>query len=81
MNFADPKNDVAFKKIFGNENKKEILISFLNNILDFVGTPKEIVDISIMDPFQAPKIAILRILTWMLMPWISGVFTILLKCR
>jgi hypothetical protein len=27
MRFADPKNDFAFKKIFGNENHKEILIS------------------------------------------------------
>ncbi|MEA3229118.1 MAG: PD-(D/E)XK nuclease family transposase, partial [Campylobacterota bacterium] len=35
MKFADPKNDLAFKKIFGNENKKEILISFLNSVLDF----------------------------------------------
>ncbi len=38
MKFADLKNDVAFKKIFGNENRKEILISFLNNLLDFSGT-------------------------------------------
>jgi len=28
MNFVDIKNDIAFRKIFGNENKKEILISF-----------------------------------------------------
>lgn len=34
MKFADPRNDVTFKKIFGDENKKEILISFLNNLLD-----------------------------------------------
>ena len=31
--FLDPTNDVAFKRIFGNENKKNILISFLNNIV------------------------------------------------
>jgi len=30
MRFADPKSDIAFKEIFANENKKEILISFLN---------------------------------------------------
>ncbi len=40
--FVDPKNDAAFRKIFGDENKKEILISFLNNILEFAGTTKEI---------------------------------------
>ena len=33
MKFADVKNDVAFRKIFGNENRKEVLISFLNAIL------------------------------------------------
>jgi hypothetical protein len=35
MTFADPTNDIAFKKIFGDEKKKYILISFLNAILDF----------------------------------------------
>jgi len=55
MDFADPKSNIAFKKIFGNENKKEILISFLNAVLDFKGE-KEIKDITILDPYQAPKI-------------------------
>ncbi|MDQ1350524.1 MAG: hypothetical protein QG657_826 [Acidobacteriota bacterium] len=56
MKFADPKNDIAFKKIFGDENKKEILISFLNNILNFAGTSKEIIDITIKNPYQVPKL-------------------------
>jgi len=56
MKFADPKNDVAFKKIFGDESKKEILISFLNNLLDFANTEKEIVDISLKNPYQVPKL-------------------------
>ncbi|WP_425340730.1 PD-(D/E)XK nuclease family transposase, partial [Candidatus Magnetobacterium casense] len=30
MRFVDVKSDIAFKRIFGNESKKEILISFLN---------------------------------------------------
>ena len=46
MKFVDPKNDLAFKKIFGNENKKEILISFLNAVLDFK-EEKKIVDVTI----------------------------------
>ena len=29
MRFVDPKNDVAFKKIFGDDQHKEVLISFL----------------------------------------------------
>lgn len=60
MKFADPKNDVAFRKIFGNENKKEILISFLNNILCFAGTDKEIIDITIQNPYQVPKLTGLK---------------------
>ncbi len=60
MKFADPKNDVAFKKIFGNENRKEILISFLNNLLDFSGTPKEIIDLTIANPYQLPKLDYLK---------------------
>jgi len=58
--FVDPKNDVAFRKIFGDENKKEILISFLNNILEFAGTDKEIMDITIQNPYQVPKLKDLK---------------------
>ena len=31
--YLDPKNDIAFKKIFGSEKNKDILIHFLNDIL------------------------------------------------
>jgi predicted transposase/invertase (TIGR01784 family) len=58
--FVDPKNDVAFRKIFGDENKKEILISFLNNILEFADTKKEIIDITIKNPYQVPKLKELK---------------------
>jgi predicted transposase/invertase (TIGR01784 family) len=58
--FVDPKNDVAFRKIFGDENKKEILISFLNNILEFTGINKEIIDITIQNPYQVPKLKELK---------------------
>jgi len=59
MKFADPKNDLAFKKIFGNENKKEILISFLNSVLDFKDE-KTIVDVTLDNPYQLPDIQELR---------------------
>ena len=55
MQFADPKSDLAFKKIFGDENHKEILISFLNAILDFQGN-RIIVDVTLVNPEQVPKI-------------------------
>ena len=33
MNFLDVKTDYAFKKVFGSETSKEILISFLNALV------------------------------------------------
>jgi predicted transposase/invertase (TIGR01784 family) len=60
LKFVDPKNDVAFRKIFGDENKKDILISFLNNILEFSGTAKEIIEITITNPYQVPKLKELK---------------------
>ncbi|BAP00407.1 Rpn family recombination-promoting nuclease/putative transposase [Wolbachia endosymbiont of Cimex lectularius] len=51
--FLDPKLDLTFKRIFGNEGNKNILIHFLNDILGFTGidTIKEVEFLStIMDP-------------------------------
>jgi len=59
MRFADPKNDLAFKKIFGSEQHKEILISFLNAVLDFKDAFM-IVDVSLANPYQIPKIPELK---------------------
>ncbi len=55
MKFADVTNDIAFRKIFGNENRKEALISFLNAILDFHGDQR-IAEVSILNPYQLPKL-------------------------
>ncbi len=54
MKFVDPKNDIAFRKIFGTNQKKEILISFLNAVLAFEGD-KRIVDLTIQNPYQSPQ--------------------------
>jgi len=59
MQFADPKNDLAFKKIFGNTQHKKILISFLNAVLDFEGE-KTIIDVEMANPYQIPKIPDLK---------------------
>ena len=32
--FLDPKNDVAFDRIFGTEKNKDILIHFINDVLE-----------------------------------------------
>jgi len=55
MKFVDIKNDIAFRKIFGNENKKEILISFLNAALE-LPKGKKIKKVEIRNPYQLPEI-------------------------
>jgi predicted transposase/invertase (TIGR01784 family) len=55
MKFVDVKNDIAFRKIFGNENRKETLISFLNAVLDFHGDQR-IKEVTILNPYQLPKL-------------------------
>lgn len=55
MKFADVKNDIAFRKVFGNENRTETLISFLNAVLDFHGDQR-ISEVSILNPYQLPKL-------------------------
>ena len=55
MKFVDIKNDIAFRKIFGNENKKEILISFLNAALE-LPKGKKIKKVEIKNPYQLPEI-------------------------
>ncbi len=59
MKFVDPKNDVAFKKIFGNEQRKHILIAFLNAVLHLTGE-REIADLDILNPYQVPRIQELK---------------------
>jgi predicted transposase/invertase (TIGR01784 family) len=59
MKFVDIKNDIAFRKIFGNENKKEILISFLNAVLE-LPRGKKIKKIEIKNPYQLPEIKDLK---------------------
>jgi predicted transposase/invertase (TIGR01784 family) len=53
MQFVDIKNDIAFRKIFGNEKKKVILISFLNAIMQLEGENR-IADVTIANPYQSP---------------------------
>jgi predicted transposase/invertase (TIGR01784 family) len=59
MRFVDVKNDVAFRKIFGNENKKIILISFLNAVMKLKGNDA-IGDVEIVNPYQMPIIKNLK---------------------
>lgn len=54
MIFINPKTDFAFKKIFGSDQSKEILISFLNALL-YEARPV-IKDLQILNPYLAPRI-------------------------
>jgi predicted transposase/invertase (TIGR01784 family) len=54
MIFINPKIDFAFKKIFGSEDSKDILINFLNALI-YEAQPI-IQDLEILNPYLAPKI-------------------------
>ncbi|NSM56917.1 Rpn family recombination-promoting nuclease/putative transposase, partial [Wolbachia endosymbiont of Atemnus politus] len=54
--FLDVKNDVAFRRIFGTEKNKDILIHFLNDVLGFTGK-SAIKDIEFLSTIQDPDIA------------------------
>lgn len=55
MKFIDPRIDFAFKKIFGSESTKDVLISFLESLLELEGD-RRIAELTILDPFLAPRI-------------------------
>lgn len=54
--FLDPKNDYCFKRIFGSERNKDILIHFLNDMISFQegGAIKEV---TFLKADQDPEIA------------------------
>ena len=54
--FLDPKNDYAFKRIFGKPKNEDILIHFLNDMLRFNGE-KSIKTVSFLPTDQNPEIA------------------------
>jgi len=54
--FLNPKNDVAFKKIFGVEKNKDILIHFINDVLKLQGDDT-IESVEFLSPIQDPEIA------------------------
>lgn len=54
--YLSPTNDIAFKKIFGETQNKDILIHFLNDVLHKDGE-SAIADVEIANPHQLPEIA------------------------
>ncbi|PIF04234.1 MAG: transposase [Arcobacter sp.] len=55
MNFLDVKTDYAFKKVFGSDTSKDILISFLNALV-YDNRKNKIKDLEIVDPYNIPMI-------------------------
>ena len=56
--FLNPKNDLAFKRIFGTEKNQDILIHFLNDILKLSKSP--IQKIRYLPTVQIPEVAAQR---------------------
>ncbi len=59
MQFVDVKTDIAFKKIFGSDQHTEILIGFLNAVLELEGD-RRIKAVTLKNPWQPPDIPILK---------------------
>jgi len=57
--FLDPKNDLAFRRIFGTEKNKDILIHFLNDI--FGRTTNPIEGVTFLKTAQEPEVASQRV--------------------
>ena len=57
--FLSPKNDLAFKRIFGTEKNKDILIHFLNDIFGHTTNPIE--HVTFLKTSQEPEVAAQRV--------------------
>lgn len=50
MELLDPRVDFVFKRIFGSENNKDVLLAFLNQIFNKAGEPP-LTEIILMNPY------------------------------
>jgi predicted transposase/invertase (TIGR01784 family) len=50
----NPTNDAAFKRVFGRENNKDILMHFLNGVLKLKG-PERVVEVTLINPDLGPE--------------------------
>jgi len=55
MKFVDIKNDIAFRKIFGNEKKSICLISFINAVLELEELNR-VAEVTILNPYLLPHV-------------------------
>ena len=59
MRFVDPKTDFAFKRIFGSEDSKTALISFINSSLKLEGE-RLVETVEIKNPYQSADLPIMK---------------------
>ena len=56
VKYLNPKNDVAFKRIFGTEKNKDILRHFLNDVIVAKEKDKKpIKEVTLLNPIQLPE--------------------------
>ena len=55
--FLDPKNDYLFRRLFGEERHKDLLIYFINSILHLEGS-SAVQDVTYLKTIQIPEIAV-----------------------
>ena len=58
--FADPRTEFAFKRLFGSDEHKDVLVAFLNNMLD-LDEAHRIVSVELLPPEQRPPVAELKL--------------------
>lgn len=58
--FADPKTDFVFKRIFGSEAHKDLLIELLNALLELSGS-HSIVEVSLLSADQRPPVSEMKL--------------------
>jgi predicted transposase/invertase (TIGR01784 family) len=58
--FADPKTDFVFKRLFGTEEHKDLLIALLDALLELDG-PHRIVAVELLAPEQRPVVSELKL--------------------
>jgi predicted transposase/invertase (TIGR01784 family) len=58
--FADPRTDAVFKRIFGAEERRHVLVAFLNDMLE-LDEPDRIVGVELLPPDERPAVKDLEI--------------------
>jgi predicted transposase/invertase (TIGR01784 family) len=58
--FADPRNHFVFHRIFGSEQRKDVLVAFLNDMLE-LDEAHRIVRVDLLSPEQRPAVAELKL--------------------